>query len=123
MLAWARLEKVLERSSPVLLGLLLVYAFARSVVTGTGKVYWYDELMTQLVTAQRSVSGIMDALRATLDGQPPLFYLIERLAGRVVPNQEIALRLPSAIGFVCTLLCVYIFLSRRSGRIRHTGRG
>src|SRR5262249_29713654 len=112
-----RLEKRLETFTPLLVGLLLIYTFARSVVAGTGKVYWYDELLTQLVTSQGSVSGIMVALRGPLDGQPPVFYVIEHLASRLIANQDIALRLPSALGVVCTMLCVYVFLHRQSGRV------
>jgi hypothetical protein len=45
-----------------------------------------------------------------------LSKVIEQLASRVVENQNIFLRLPSAGGGVCTLLCVFVFLWR-SGQI------
>ena len=112
-----RFERLLDKFAPALLGLLMVYAFARSVAAGTGKIYWLDELLTQLVTAQGSVSKIMSALRAPIDGQPPLFYLIENLASRLIANQDIALRLPASFGLVCTILFVYIFLRRESSRL------
>ena len=117
MPTWAKFEKLLDKFAPALLGFLMVYAFARSVAAGTAKGYWLDELLTQLVTSQGSISKIMSALRAPIDGQPPLFYIIEDLASRLIANQDIALRLPAALGLVCTLLCVYIFLERQSGRL------
>lgn len=116
MWTWEKIDQSLDRFAPALLGFLLIYAFARSVIAGTGKIYWYDELLTQIVTSQGSFSRIVAALNAPLDTQPPLYYLVERLASNLIPNQEIALRLPSAIGVVCTILCVFVFL-RGSGRI------
>lgn len=117
MRIWERLEGRLERFAPTVLGFLLIYVFSRSVIAGTGSAYWLDELLTQLVTSQGSFSHIMEALHAPMDGQPPLFYVIESLASRLVANQDIALRLPSALGIACTVLCVYIFLQRRSSRV------
>src|SRR5215471_11060086 len=116
MWTWERVERLVNRLAPALLGLLVVYTFMRSVVASTGKAYWLDELMTQVVTSQGSVNKIMVALRAPVDGQPPLFYVIESLASRLVANQDIALRLPAALGLACSMLCVYIFLQRRTGR-------
>lgn len=116
MRIWEKLEKLLDRYAPAMVVFLAVYAFGRSVVAGTGKVYWLDELLTQLVTSQGSFARMMAALHAPIDGQPPLFYVMERLATRLVANQDIALRLPSAFGMACTVVCVYVFLQRRSGR-------
>jgi Dolichyl-phosphate-mannose-protein mannosyltransferase len=117
MWTWERFEKLIDKFAVPLLGLLLIYGFARSVVLGTGKAYWYDELLTQLVTSQGTVSKMMSALHAPVDGQPPVFYVIEKFASRLVANQDIALRLPAALGAVCAMFCIFIFLQRQSGRL------
>lgn len=97
------------------LALLLAYGFVRSVVAAAGKPFWYDELLTQIVAAQGSWHKITAALMGPTDGQPPLFYVIEHFASGLCANQQIALRLPAAVGFVFTLLCVFVFARRRCG--------
>jgi len=116
MWIWQSLQDFLAKYATTILSFLVIYVLGRSVIASTGKGYWLDELLTQLVTSQGSFGKVMAALHAPIDGQPPLFYVIERLASRLVGNQDIALRLPSALGAACTVVCVYIFLKRRSGR-------
>jgi hypothetical protein len=60
---------------------------------------------------------IWNALARGADGQPPPFYFIERAAGTFVPRAEIAFRLPSIFAFACVLLCVFVFVKRRSGPV------
>jgi 4-amino-4-deoxy-L-arabinose transferase-like glycosyltransferase len=112
-----KLDRWVERRGGWPLAALLAYAFARSVVAASAKSLWYDELLTQLVVAQGNWHGIMKALLAPVDGQPPLFYVIEHVASKLAANQLIALRLPSAAGVVCTLLCAFLYTRRRSGNV------
>jgi hypothetical protein len=98
-----------------LMGMLLIYAVARSLVAAAGKSFWFDELLTVIVTSQGTWSAIVKSLHAPLDGQPPLFYMIETLTAHSMRNQEIAYRLPSIIALVCTLACVFVYTRRRSG--------
>ncbi len=63
-----------------LMGLLLLYAIVRSLVAAAGKAFWYDELLTLTVSSLGSWKAILDALHRPLDGQPPLFYVIEKFA-------------------------------------------
>jgi len=98
-----------------MLALLAGYGFLRSVVAAAGKPLWYDELLTQIVAAQGNWQRITAALRGPADGQPPLFYVVEHFASRLSANQQVALRLPAAAGFVCLLLCVFVFARKRCG--------
>src|ERR1043166_4187989 len=109
--------QLVSRYAPVLLGMLLVYAFARSVVASGTKAYWYDELLTRLVVTRGSWAVMMEAVRAPLDTQPPLYYLVERAATLLVRNQELAYRIPSALAMVVTLLCVYVYVRRARGAL------
>jgi hypothetical protein len=98
-----------------LLALLVLYALCRSVAAAAGKSFWYDELLTLVVSSLGSWNARLTALRLPLDGQPPLFYAIEHFASSFAQNKEIALRLPSILAFPCTLTCVFIYVKRRSG--------
>jgi len=100
-----------------LLGLVVLYAVVRSVFAAAARPFWYDELMTLAVSTQGTWRGIVTALRAPLDGQPPPSYLIESFALKLPASQEIALRVPSVIAFVVTLVCVFLYMKRTSGEI------
>jgi 4-amino-4-deoxy-L-arabinose transferase-like glycosyltransferase len=101
----------------VLVGLLLVYALVRSIVAAEGKTFWYDEMLTLIVSGQGSWRAIVRALHVPVDGQPPLFHWIEHFASGITRNQEIALRLPSIVATPCTLACVFVFVKRRGGEL------
>ena len=109
-------QEFIEKYWRPLLAILLLYVFLRSVIAAAGKVYWYDELLTQLVVSQAGWKGMMAAIHAPLDSQPPLFYLIERLAAKLFANQDMALRLPAALGIVVTFACVFAYVQRRGSR-------
>ena len=99
-----------------LLGLTLVYSIVRSLIAAAGKGFWYDELLTLAVSSQASWKGILSALRAPLDGQPPFFYVIENLASHTTKNEEIGFRLPSILAVPFTLTCVFVCARKRSGQ-------
>ena len=61
---------------------LMLYVLVRSLFAAAGKSFWYDEVLTLAVASQGSWKGIVTALHAPIDGQPPLFYIVERLASR-----------------------------------------
>ena len=104
-------EKLANRG----LAILIVYAVVRSLVAAASKPFWYDEMCTWIVVHQPSVRAIWDALKHAADSQGPAFYLIERTFSAIVPNEEIALRLPSIFGYCCITICVFIFVRRRAG--------
>lgn len=97
--------------------ILVAYVVVRSLAGAAAKPFWYDELMTLTVSAQGTWRGIVAVQREALDSNPPLFYVIEHVASRIVQNQEIALRLPSILAFPCTLVCVFVFCLGRSGEV------
>lgn len=109
------LENTTERFAPILLGILLAYTLIRALVAATGKLYWFDELLTKLVVTQKTWADVMSAIRAPVDTQPPLYYLLERLSAALIHNQDLALRAPSAVAMVCTVLCVFCYLRRAYG--------
>jgi hypothetical protein len=95
---------------------LVGYALVRSLTLAKMQPFITDEVFTQIVCDQRTLSGIWKALSQGADGQPPLFYLIERSTSWVVSNEHIGYRLLSVLGFVCTLIPLYIFVKTRNGK-------
>lgn len=99
---------------PVLIA-MVVYAAVRNLAEATIKPLWFDELLTEVVSRQPGISGVWRALKTAVDGHPPPFYLIERVASGLAFNEHIAYRLPSILAFSCTLICLYVFVARRNG--------
>ena len=106
-----------EKISPYLLAIFIVYAFVRNLFQAATKALWYDELCTLIISRQERISTIFGALRHGADGQPPLYYLAERLVAAFVANENIALRLLSIIGFSCVLFCLFELIRRKRGNV------
>ncbi len=94
---------------------LAIYSVLRNLLQAAGKPLWFDEILTLVVSRQPNLSAIWSALKAGVDGNPPLFYLIERVASSFSSNEMLAFRLVSALAFACTFICLYIFVQKRSG--------
>ena len=96
--------------------LLVLYATVRTIVAAHIKPFWLDEILTCIIARQPTVASIWSAEWQGADGQPILFYLIERSV-TFFPNAEIAMRLPSVAGLACVLICLFAFVQRRSGAV------
>src|SRR5450631_545739 len=96
-----RLNK--EKAAAVGLGVLIAYAFVRNLIAAASRPFWYDELCTWALAHLQSASALWGALDHAADGNPPVFYLIERAVIGLIRNEEIAFRIPSMIGFLCVL--------------------
>ncbi len=93
---------------------LIGYSVVRSVVAAAAKPFWFDEICTWIVARLGSAEAIWQALKNAADGQPPLFYLIEAHLGTWVRNPEITFRIPSILGFACTLIFMFAFTRKRT---------
>ena len=111
------IQKQVRKAIYVFMALLIVYVVVRATAAAAAKPLWLDELQTLAVAQQPGVRGMWIALSRLIDSQPIAFHIVERLAMNVIPNQEIALRVPSILGFCCTLLCVFVIVKRRSGEL------
>jgi len=99
------------------LSVLVAYAAVRCVFFAASRPFWYDELCTVVIARQPSISAIWKALEHAADSHPPTYYFLERFADYLLPNPHIAFRLPSILGFCCIVLCVFIFVRKRSGAV------
>jgi hypothetical protein len=103
-----------ERFAPLLYLSLIVYAFFKGLAQAATSVVTTDETFTLALAREPRAAALWHALMRGADGQPPLFYLVERLFLRASPNPQIALRLPSILAFCCVLVCVFIFVKKRA---------
>ena len=94
---------------------LTLYAIARTLACAAMKPFSIDEVLTHIICHQPNVQTIWQALGQGADGQPPLFYVIERSVSWLVPNEHVGYRLLSAVGFVCALTLLYVFVKTRNG--------
>jgi uncharacterized membrane protein len=96
-----------------LLGLMLLYVVIRGIVAAAKNPLFFDEILTLAVSSQSIVSGIWTALSRSVDGQPPMFYLIERAFTGILGNTQVALRLPSVLSMAGTMVCIFLYIRRR----------
>jgi 4-amino-4-deoxy-L-arabinose transferase-like glycosyltransferase len=106
-----------EKLAAVGIWILFAYVIVRNLFAAAATPFWCDEVWTAIMARQFSPRMIWNALARAVDGQPPPFYFVERAAVALTPNVQIGLRLPSILGFACVLLCVFIFIRRRSGGV------
>lgn len=107
---WAR------RSTAVLLVILLA-AGSCSALLAFSKPLWSDEIVTVLLCRLPSASAVWEALENTADDNPPLFYYAARLTYHFIPDDHLGYRLPSILGLLGTVLCIFAILSRRVDRL------
>jgi hypothetical protein len=104
-----------EKSCVWIFGLLAAYATVRCVAAAASKPFWYDEVFTWAMAHLPSFFALWGALARAADTNPPVYHLVERIFDTVSRNEEVALRLPSILGFACTLICVFAYVRKRSG--------
>lgn len=105
-------EEDIARALFIVLGfVVLIEALFRAIA----KDLWFDEILTLLVATQPRISGIWQLLTHGVDGHPPGVYLVERAIVSLGGNERIVLRLPSIAGFLCVLICMFVFIRRRTG--------
>ena len=112
-----RLELIIERTSPFVLTILIVYAAIRNLCQSAAKPFWYDEICSLIMIRQPRISAMWRALKQGADSQPPGFYLAERFATKLMSNEAIAFRLLSILAFSVTVLCLFIIVRRKQGSL------
>src|SRR5215475_16094907 len=97
---WDRNKDVLVRAA---MALLVGYALLRNVVRASVRQLWYDELCTWILTTLPDFSSVWKALLRAADSMPPGYYRLESLMSKLIPNQQIAFRLPSILAAAFTI--------------------
>jgi 4-amino-4-deoxy-L-arabinose transferase-like glycosyltransferase len=89
---------------------LIIY-YLGLVAAGGQRHLWHDELYTFYIAQAPSLSELWQDLG--LDLNPPLGYLLARVAMRLFGNTAFAVRLPSMAGVLTGSLCLYAVVTRR----------
>ena len=106
-----------DKLAVITLVALIVYASARSLCQAATRPLWFDELCTWIMVQQHPLSVLWNALKDGVDGQPPLFYLLERPVAAAIANEQISYRLLSILGLACTVACLFHLIRKRSGNL------
>jgi hypothetical protein len=93
--------------------LLLISLLACFIARDLHLKMWTDELFTLFIAKQSSFAGIVRAIAAGSDGEPPLYAMIAHSILPVVQSDALAIRLPSTLGFCGMLLGLLAFCRRR----------
>lgn len=92
------------------------YALA-AVGAALRRDFWLDELVALYVSTLPRVQDIWSALLRTVDGNPPLYYLLSRLLLRGLGETELVARLPAILGFWVAGLCLFAFVRRHTSTV------
>jgi hypothetical protein len=91
--------------------------FADTLLRASAKTFWCDELYTVYLCRLPSFSATWAAVLHGCDFNPPLLYLLTRTSEHFLGEGPIATRLPALLGFWIFALGLYVFSSRRLGRL------
>jgi hypothetical protein len=92
---------------------LTVLFFAASVGTDLRRRIWTDEFFTLTIAQQRTLPEIVNAIKEGCDGSPPLYATIVHFILPAAGSKELAVRIPSTLGFCGMILCLLGFCRRR----------
>lgn len=110
-----RCSEHLERRRLCYLAAISLVYFVGVVARASGKLFWFDELVTLYVSRLPTMAEVWAALSTAADANPPLFHVITRAAHALIGEGPIGTRLPAMMGFWIMGLCLFRFVSRRFG--------
>ncbi len=91
--------------------------FSDVFLRSSEKYFWYDELFTVYFARLPSAAALWRALNSGIDFNPPFFYWLTHLSNALLGEGLVATRLPEILGFWVFSLCLFRFVSRRSGSL------
>lgn len=105
------------RLASAVMCLIIAWVAIHKTIDAASRSFWYDEILTVIMARQPTLRAMWDALRHGADGQPPCYYIVERLTAGLLRGlqAEIAYRVPSILGCAVALWCMFVFVRRRDG--------
>jgi hypothetical protein len=114
--ALAAAERFMERIAPAMATALIVIFSVWTWFASRGLRLWYDELLEIAAATAPTSRAVVSFLAAGIDYNPPLSHFAVRASAALFGNTEWAVRLPSFLGMLALLICLYLFISRWLGR-------
>ena len=104
------------RAANTALAIIVIAVGLWSAVRAVMRPFWYDEVFTVIVVRLESLMRVWEALMAAVDMNPPSYHVILRLALGFIADEHLAYRLPSIVGAIGVIVCLYILLASRVDR-------
>jgi uncharacterized membrane protein len=89
---------------PIAVAAMAVFYLATSIYIAAHRLFWYDELFTVLISRLPNATTILDALSHADNNMPAPYFLVVHAFLKLLPQAEVAARLPSALAWVLGLL-------------------
>ena len=102
-----------RRSLAVGVGLVALYALA-VVSLAVRAPLWNDELYTWYFAQLPTMADVWDKLGTGVEHIPPLYYVVVRASLALFGDDQLALRLPSILGFLLAIACMFVVVARRT---------
>ena len=102
-----------RRSLALAAGLVALYALAVGSLAARAPL-WNDELYTWYFAQLPTMADVWDKLGTGVEQIPPLYYVLVRGSLGLFGDDQLALRLPSMLGFLLAIVCVFVAVARRT---------
>ena len=110
------ISRFLERHRIACVGFFTVIYVLRVVLVARARPFWHDEIITLTAASQPDVKSVVEAVHK-LDLTPPVLQILLHWLLPFLGNGEVALRVPSMIGFWIFCFCLFLFVVRRASAI------
>ena len=94
-------------------GLVALYVLAVGSLAARAQL-WNDELYTWYFAQLPTMGDVWDELSTGVEQLPPAYYVVTRASLAVFGDNEIALRIPSLVGFLLACSCLFAVVARRT---------
>ena len=94
-------------------GLVGLYLFAVGSLAARAQL-WNDELYTWHFAQLPTIGDVWDELSTGVEQIPPFYYVVTRASLALFGDGELALRVPSIIGFLLACTCLFAVVARRT---------
>ena len=94
-------------------GLVGLYLLAIGSLAARAQL-WNDELYTWYFAQLPTMGDVWDELSTGVEQIPPFYYVVTRASLALFGDGELALRVPSIIGFILACTCLFVVVARRT---------
>ena len=84
-----------------------MFYLATSIYISSHRLLWFDEVVTVHMARLPNAKTLLAALSHGADSLPPLYYMVVGIFDKLFGHSEVAVRLPSTLAMVATLLITF----------------
>ena len=99
------------------ISLILVFYFLTTYYRAESKIIWFDEIFTYYLTRLPDLSSYLTTVKQGIDFNPPMFYEWIHFSRLLIPDEKLAIRMPSIVSVGIACFCLYRFVSIRTNVI------